>query len=58
MWRCSFAQLAEPLPYDLDEADLSQYKGLSPKWHDWPAVLESCEDISARMLGSRSSHLP
>ncbi len=33
-------QLANPLPYDLDEvaAELSAYKNLAPRWHDWQDV--------------------
>ena len=35
-------QLASPLPYDLDEVNLSEYKGLSSRWHDWSAVQSAC----------------
>jgi hypothetical protein len=35
-------QLANPLPYDLDEMDLSEYKSLDPRWHDWLAVKAAC----------------
>ena len=31
-------QLVEPAPYDLDKTDLSSYKRLDPRWHDWAAV--------------------
>jgi hypothetical protein len=31
-------QLATPLPYDLDEVNLAEYKHLVPKWQDWSAV--------------------
>lgn len=35
-------QLAAPLPYDLDDVNLSEYKQLLPKWHDWTAVQSVC----------------
>jgi len=31
-------QLANPLPFDLEETDLSEYKHLAPRWHDWETV--------------------
>jgi hypothetical protein len=35
-------QLASPLPYDLRDVNLSMYKHLAPKWHDWSAVQSVC----------------
>lgn len=35
-------QLANPLPYDLEELDLSEYKNLDPHWQDWRAVQAAC----------------
>jgi len=35
-------QLAAPLPYDLDEVYLAEYKHLVPRWHDWSAVQADC----------------
>ncbi|MGC8878888.1 MAG: hypothetical protein ACP5R2_06675 [Anaerolineae bacterium] len=35
-------QLANPLPYDLEGLDLSEYKHLDPRWHDWQAVKAAC----------------
>lgn len=40
-------QLANPLPYDLDEMDLSEYKNLDPRWHDWLAVKAACVNGAA-----------
>ena len=31
-------QLASPLPYDLDDNNLAEYKNLAVRWHDWNAV--------------------
>lgn len=36
------AQLANPLPYDLDELDLSEYRDLAPQWQDWGKVRAAC----------------
>jgi hypothetical protein len=37
-------QLANPLPYDLEETEtrLTEYKSLAPKWHDWKKVAKAC----------------
>lgn len=36
------AQLANPLPYDLAELDLSEYRDLAPQWQDWGRVRVAC----------------
>lgn len=33
-------QLANPLPYDLNEMNLAEYKNLALRWHDWAKVKE------------------
>ena len=35
-------QLANAVPYDLEETALSEYKSLNPRWHDWGAVKAAC----------------
>jgi tyrosyl-tRNA synthetase len=35
-------QLANPLPYDLEEMRLAEYKNLAPKWQDWNTVKTTC----------------
>ena len=40
------AQLANAVPYDLEETDLSEYKNLDPRWHDWQTVKAACAHIS------------
>jgi hypothetical protein len=40
-------QLANPLPYDLDETDLTEYRRLHPRWHDWGRVKEICVMLAA-----------
>lgn len=39
-------QLANPLPYDLEETRLGEYKNLDPRWHDWETVKRSCADCA------------
>jgi hypothetical protein len=39
-------QLATPMPYDLDEVNLPEYKNLSPRWHDWTAVQATCAEVA------------
>jgi hypothetical protein len=40
-------QLANPLPYDLDELNLAEYKHLAPKWHGRQSVKTVCADCAA-----------
>jgi hypothetical protein len=35
-------QLAEPMPYDLEETNLKEYKNLVEPWTSWPTVKEMC----------------
>ena len=39
-------QLANPLPYDLEETELNEYKNLAIRWHNWKAVKEACINLS------------
>lgn len=45
-------QLANPLPYDLDEMQpgLAEYKHLDAKWHDWQAVKQACAGVALRVF--------
>ncbi|MPZ64211.1 MAG: hypothetical protein GEU83_01345 [Pseudonocardiaceae bacterium] len=45
-------QLAEPRPADSSTTrQLSRYKNLAPRWHDWAAVTAVCHQLALRMLG-------
>ncbi|HWE84436.1 MAG TPA: nucleotidyl transferase AbiEii/AbiGii toxin family protein [Terracidiphilus sp.] len=48
-------QLAEPLPYDVDEVNLAQYKNAAARWQSWESVSEFCRRcanlIFDRILG-------
>lgn len=39
-------QLANALPYDLEETELSEYKRLDPRWHDWNTVKAACSHLA------------
>lgn len=39
-------QLANPLPYDLEEVKLAEYKHLDARWQDWQAVKAVCADCA------------
>lgn len=45
-------QLANPLPYDLDEVmpELSEYKNLDPRWHDWDTVKSVCAHLASTLF--------
>jgi hypothetical protein len=42
-------QLAEPEPYDLDQMDLSQYKGLKPPYNSWENIADICGKLSVEL---------
>ena len=39
-------QLANAMPYDLEETQLSEYKNLQARWHDWGIVKAACSHIA------------
>jgi hypothetical protein len=39
-------QLANAMPYDLEDTELSEYKNLAPQWHDWNTVKTVCAHIA------------
>lgn len=41
------AQLASPMPFDLEEMVLSEYKNLDQRWHNWDNVKDVCCEMSA-----------
>ena len=43
-------QLANPMPYDLENTDLKEYRRLDPKWHDWNRVKEICATIAVDLF--------
>lgn len=43
-------QLSNPMPYDLDVTNLSEYRNLHPNWHDWNRVKDICETIAVDLF--------
>lgn len=43
-------QLAEPLPYDLEDVDLRHYRALDRRWQSWPNVVAASRRLAAAML--------
>ena len=39
-------QLADPRPFDLDEVNLKEYKGIKREWSDWEAVSAQCRALA------------
>ena len=44
------AQLASARPHDLEGADLSEYRNLAPRWHDWNTVKAACVRMSVAVF--------
>ncbi|MCP4625000.1 MAG: hypothetical protein GY850_15955 [bacterium] len=42
-------QLVEPKPGDLEQIDLSQYKGIQPPFDSWDYIVKICEEISVEL---------
>lgn len=43
-------QLSNPMPFDLEETNLSEYRNLHPSWHDWNRIKEICATIAAELF--------
>ncbi len=43
-------QLANPMPYDLENTDLTEYRRLHTKWQDWNRVKEICATIAVDLF--------
>lgn len=43
-------QLASPQPYDLEEAELPEYKSLNPRWHNWHTVAAACAHLATTIF--------
>ena len=47
-------KLADPSPRDTDVInELSDYKGLDPRWHEWSSVVSRCQDLSLALAGAQ-----
>jgi hypothetical protein len=43
-------QLAAPIPFDLEETNLREYKKLKPRWQDWGQVESVCWKCAAAIM--------
>lgn len=46
-------QLANPMPFDLEKTDLTEYKNLKPKWHNWESVQAACSSMAIMIFDPR-----
>lgn len=44
------AQLANPLPYDLESTDLSEYRRLHSDWQDWSRITDLCARVAVDLF--------
>lgn len=51
------AQLANPLPYDLADTDLTEYKALAPRWQDWADVQAVCARVATVTFDHVCAHV-
>ena len=42
-------QLSSPMPFDLPQTDLSEYKKLSPRWQDWTVIRKACAECALQL---------
>jgi hypothetical protein len=49
-------QLSNPLPYDLEETKLSEYKNLARKWQDWRDVKKACAKFATALFDLTSGN--
>ncbi len=49
-------QLASPMPYDLAETRLAEYKHLAERWHRWEAVTDRAARLAANLFDLLAPH--
>ena len=42
-------QLSSPMPFDLSQTDLSEFKELSRRWQDWSVIRKACIDCALQL---------
>jgi hypothetical protein len=42
-------QLSSPMPFDLSETDLSEFKKLSSRWQDWSVIRKACIECALEL---------
>jgi hypothetical protein len=51
-------QLSSPMPFDLSQTDLSEYKKLSPRWQDWSVIRKACADCALQLAPTLTRPAP
>ncbi|MEP9347818.1 hypothetical protein [Xanthobacter sp. KR7-225] len=44
------AQITNAQSFDLSEIDLTEYRHLDPRWHDWAGVQAVCDDLAGELF--------
>jgi hypothetical protein len=42
-------QLSSPMPFDLSETDLTEFKKLSSRWQDWSVIRNACIECALQL---------
>jgi len=42
-------QLSSPMPFDLSETDLTEFKKLSSRWQDWSVIRKACVECALQL---------
>jgi hypothetical protein len=42
-------QLSSPMPFDLSQTDLSEFKKLSSRWQDWSVIRKACAECALQL---------
>jgi hypothetical protein len=42
-------QLSSPMPFDLLQTDLTEFKRLSSRWHDWSVIRKACAECALQL---------
>jgi hypothetical protein len=42
-------QLSSPMPFDLSQTELSEFKKLSSRWHDWSVIRKACAECAIEL---------
>jgi hypothetical protein len=45
-------QLSSPMPFDLSQTDLSEFKRLSSRWQHWSVIRKACIECSLQLAST------
>ncbi len=49
-------QLSSPMPFDLPQTDLGEFKKLSPRWQDWSVIRMDCAECALLLAPTLKRH--